>query len=536
MKNKVIFLFALLFVSVMGWAQEQAVVKVLSINNSLIDYNDQYLMFNNIATTMGKNATWTKHTNLGKTLAYHYNEDPLVPNAQTVVANEAWTHIILQEQSSLPRTNFAQFRTNVQTWVNYIRTNCPNPNAVIILPINWAFSNDASYQANNRTLIANFRLVAEEFGLTLCPVAIAYGNYQVDHPSTIAADLYTDDRHPTQAATYLAACLEYAVIFGENPSTITWKPAALSETMAETMRSYAQEAYEGVERTEPLPVEPTPAVSITGSTYTENFDTIGGEDVTEAQIAASQDGKRSFDRATQLPVGWRVDNNTSAVRSVRSFAAASETTMYIGGQNLPSNARNGTWNFGLTGSTDRAVGGITSSIDGGARTVSVMVHLHNDAGAAIDTLTLSYDIEKYRNGANTAGFTHQLYVSADGENWTSAGSTFCRQFAKDANTNGAEVVPISVTAVSGQLACTFPENGDLYLAWSVSPISGSDCAKSMAFGIDNVVIVPIMGESTGVEALTDNRSPLTVTKVLRDGQMVIVRGEEEFNAQGTRIK
>ena len=508
-------------------------VKVLSINNSLIDYNDQYLMFNNIASAMGKDATWTKHTNLGKTLAYHFNEDPLVPNAQAVVAGTAWTHIILQEQSSLPRTDYASFRSNVQTWVNYIHTNCPT--ATIILPINWAYSDDASFQTNNQTLIANFRSVAQEFGLTLCPVAIAYGNYQIDHPSTLAADLYTDNRHPTQAASYLAACLEYAVIFSENPSAITWKPAALSETMAETMRAYAQEAYEGVERTEPLPVEPTPAISITGSTYSENFDIIGGEDVTEAQIAASLDGKRSFDRATTLPMGWRIDNNTSAVRTVRSFAAASETTMYIGGQNLPSNARNGTWNFGLTGSTDRAVGGITSSIDGGARTVSVMVHLHNDANANIDSLTLSYDIEKYRNGANAAGFTHQLYVSIDGENWTSAGSTFGRQFTKDANTNGAEVVPISVTQVSGNLTCIFPADGDLYLAWSVSPTSGTDCAKSMAFGIDNVVIAPIVSETTGVETVMGYGLPVT-GKVLREGQMIIVRGNEEFNAQGARIR
>lgn len=513
----------------MMWAQD---VKVLSINNSLIDYNDQYAMFNSIAAAMGKDAAWTKHTNLGKTLAYHYNEDPLVPNAKEVVAGTAWTHIILQEQSSLPRTDYATFRANVQTWAEYIRANCPNQNAVIILPINWAYSDDASFQTNNKTLIANFRSVAQEFGLTICPVAIAYGNYQIDHPSTTAADLYTDNRHPTQAASYLAACLEYAVIFGENPSAISWKPAALAQTMAETIRAYAQEAYEGVERTEPLPQPQTAAVSITNAVYTQAFDTIGGEDVTEAQIAASLDGKRSFDRASQLPEGWRIDNNTSAVRSLNPFAAASETTMYIGGQNLPSNACNGTWNFGLTGSTDRAVGGITSSIGGGARTVNVMVHLHNDANADISSLALSYDIEKYRNGENAAGFTIQLYSSMDGENWVSAGNPFGVNYTKDANTNGAELVPIQTTPVSGDLTCSFPADGDLYLAWSVSPTSGTDCTKSMAFGIDNVVISPVLSEE-GVEMIT---APLNRTKLFRDGQMVIVRGEEIYSAQGARIQ
>ena len=34
-------------------------VKILSLNNSLIDYNDQYKVFNEIAAHMGKSASWT---------------------------------------------------------------------------------------------------------------------------------------------------------------------------------------------------------------------------------------------------------------------------------------------------------------------------------------------------------------------------------------------------------------------------------------------------------------------------------------------
>ena len=49
-------------------------VKVLSLNNSLIHYNDQAAMFNDIAAAMGKDATWTKHTMLGKPLSTHWDE------------------------------------------------------------------------------------------------------------------------------------------------------------------------------------------------------------------------------------------------------------------------------------------------------------------------------------------------------------------------------------------------------------------------------------------------------------------------------
>ena len=506
----------------------QAQIKVLSLNNSLIDYNDQNIMFNNMCTAMGKNATWTKHTNLGKTLAYHYNEDPLDPNAKTVIANESWDYIILQEQSSLPRENYDAFRSNVQTWVSYIRTNCPKKDAVVILPINWAYSDDGSFQTNNRTLITNYRTLAAD-SLTLCPVAIAYGNYQIDHPSTLAADLYTDNRHPTLAASYLACCLEYAMIFGENPNSITWKPDALDATKAATMRAYAQEAYEGTERTKPLPPDPTPAVSITGAdAYTQNFDAIGGEDVTPV---ADGDGKTAYSRETSLPTGWRIERNTSAPRTIGSFAAASEKTMYIGGTSLASNDKNGTWNFGATGSTDRAIGGITTSISGGTRAVNVMVHLHNDAGADAEELALAYDIEKYRNGANDAGFIVQLYTSSDGETWTNAGSTFLASYAKDADTNGSASLPIHSKHMEGKVSGIEKES-DLYLAWNISVASGTDCAKSMAFGIDNVVITPKLS-TTGFEGIQP--SAAGTHKTIQDGQLVIRHGKETYNAQGARV-
>jgi len=463
-------------------------IKVLSINNSLIDYNDQYAMFNSMSETMNKDATWTKHTNLGKTLAYHFNEDPLTPDAKTMVASVAWTHIILQEQSSLPRTDLSAFYSNVSTWVTYIRANCPNENVKIILPINWAYSDDESFAANNATLIANYKAVADDFNLMLCPVALAYGNYRLDHPSTFVADLYTDNRHPTPAASYLACCLEYATIFGENPSTITWKPDGLAAEMAERMRTYAQEAYEGTERTEPAPQPTTEALSITGAIlHSENFNSIGGDDVNPTPAS---DGKTAVEQASTLPQGWRIENNTTAARTLGSFSGASATTRYIGGTSLASNDKNGTWNFGATGSTDRAVGGITSSVSGGARTLNLMVHLHNDANTDFNTLALSYDVEKYRNGANDAGFTVQLYVSADGEAWTSAGIDFCTSFSKDDDSNGAAVVPIATTSVNGNLECVFPEDGDLYLAWSISVTSGTDLAKSMALAIDNVALTP----------------------------------------------
>jgi len=220
------------------------------------------------------------------------------------------------------------------------------------------------------------------------------------------------------------------------------------------------------------------------STYSQDFNTIGGEDVDPATQT-----KTAYVRATTLPDGWKVDSTTT-VRTNSTYTHAKNSTSYIGGQSLASDARNGLWNFGATGSSDRAIGGITTNVAGGARTINVMAHLHNDAGLDINSLALSYDIEKYRYGALAAGFTVQLYTSADGEAWTSAGSDFCSTYAKDESTVGAEVVPIDTRAVSGAFNVAFPDNGDLYLLWSISSTSGADAKEAQAFGIDNVSITP----------------------------------------------
>ena len=160
-----------------------------------------------------------------------------------------------------------------------------------------------------------------------------------------------------------------------------------------------------------------------------------------------------------------------------------------------------------------------------------MVHLHNDAGADAEELALAYDIEKYRNGENAAGFIVQLYTSPDGETWTSAGSTFLASYAKDADTNGSASLPINTKHMEGKV-CGIEKESDLYLAWNISVASGTDCAKSMAFGIDNVVITPKLS-TTGFEGIQP--SAAGTHKTIQDGQLVIRHGKETYNAQGARV-
>lgn len=525
-------------------------VKVLSLNNSLIYYNDQDAVFNDIARTMGKDATWTKHTLLGKSLATHWNEgDGLAadgtPSAKMLIRSEAWSHIILQEQSSLPRTDVETFRASVKQWIEYIRDYCPNPNAIVILPMNWAYSGDwANYTAYNAIFNANYADVARELGVVVCPVADAYQDIYEAEGETATSSLYLDDRHPTLKATYMAACMEYSLIFGEDASSITYTPSSIAESDGAAMRAYATGALNGfvncvdhnagkvryavtlydsfglpMDTPDDMVVNVNGGGEVSGNGLFTASGTLGSYTVSASAAGFSGEGRitvarpetvvitypainlddetleatESFDTMGQsadavLPEAWRIDRQTVAPRTLGTFATALQSTMYAGGVNLPSNAKNGLWNFGADDSDDRAVGGITTGVDNGTRAVNVYAHLYNAGRKNIENLIVSYDIEKYRKGKNAAGFTVQLYWSVDGRNWVSAGEKFNIRLEPDDATAGYAVVPGEVITVSDMLDTVLGRGCDLYLAWNISVTSGTDAQAAMALAIDNFSI------------------------------------------------
>lgn len=527
--------------------QLPAKVKVLSLNNSLIHYNDQDFMFNDIARAMDKDAHWTKHTLLGKPLSTHWDEgDGLAadgnPGAKMLIRSEAWSHIILQEQSSLPRTDPEAFRNNVRKWVEYIREHCPNPNAVVIVPMNWAYSGDwTNFTDFNSTLLDNCQDVARETGVTICPVGLAYQQAFDAEGAEGIASWYQDDRHPTDKSTYMAACMEYGLIFGESPATISYHPAAVTDAEAASMRSYAAKAlakftnyvdhtaatvrFTAVARDQygnEMEAPADLAYTLTGggtlgddhvfrSDKTEGtfkvsaqnslFSTVATVKVAHAEtevtvlpaiemnadhLSAAEDfNAMGSDAGARLPLAWRIDRQTTAPRNVGSYAAALDNTMYAGGAALPPNAKNGTWNFGADNGADRAVGGISTGVAGGTRCVNIYAHFMNSGRKDIGKLHISYDVEKYRMGSNPAGFTVQMYHSTDGRNWTSAGNDFCTRLAPDATTGGYDDVPGETIPVSAELDARMQPGVDFFLAWNITVSSGDAANNAMALAIDN---------------------------------------------------
>lgn len=207
-------------------------------------------------------------------------------------------------------------------------------------------------------------------------------------------------------------------------------------------------------------------ISATDTSYTETF-----------SIGATA--------TAALPSGWKIDKNTT-VRSVGSYAGAGTATEREGGTSLSSSAANGIYNFGATANaSDRAVGFLSSG--SATKSGNLYARFQNNTGASITSFSISYDVEKYRGGTNTAGFSIQMYYSTDGSSWTSAGSNFLTSFAADANNNGFNPAPGTTSSItSSGLNLAIAQGDSLYLAWNYSVTSGSTTSNAQALSLDNI--------------------------------------------------
>jgi hypothetical protein len=230
----------------------------------------------------------------------------------------------------------------------------------------------------------------------------------------------------------------------------------------------------------------------TAAPYTQNFDGLG----TSATAT--------------LPANWKVDKLTTA-QTVGTFAAAGMMTELSAGNNMSSSATNGIYNYGagVAGTaTDRAVGWISANTAGALKSGNLYAQFMNDTGRSVTSLSISYDVEKYRNGSNAAGFRIQMFYSFDGTTWTAATANFLTSFPADANNNGFASAPGATVSLTNQvLQVTIPDGSNFYLAWNYSVTSGTTTSNAQALGIDNFSIIvntrEIVRESTSSGAVFD---------------------------------
>jgi len=206
---------------------------------------------------------------------------------------------------------------------------------------------------------------------------------------------------------------------------------------------------------------------------------------------------------SNLPADFRQETIVPP-RTLGSFAGGSVAAGRVGGANMPSNASPAGYNFGAgtstLGDSDRAFGFISSATSAGSG--NLYGQFQNNTGAALSGLLISYDVEKYRNGSNPAGFRYQLFYSFDSLAWTNAGPDFFTGFAPDADNNGFATAPGATVPVSNKiLNVSVPNGGQIFLAWNYSVTSGFDTSNAQALAIDNISIIGLNGGATNPSGL-----------------------------------
>lgn len=206
-------------------------------------------------------------------------------------------------------------------------------------------------------------------------------------------------------------------------------------------------------------------------TYQENFDMMG----TSATAT--------------VPSNFRV-STTNIARTVTSFATATTTTTQNGGNNLSSTATPGLYNFGAgdaATATDRALGAVGGTT---VQSANFYFYLKNGGATDINNFTVSYNVEKYRNGTSANGASIVLYYSLDGVTFMPAPAGFTTTFNANADNSGSGTAPIETRSITAQtLDVSVSAGQNLFLAWNYSTPSGSFTANdAIALALDNITI------------------------------------------------
>jgi hypothetical protein len=222
------------------------------------------------------------------------------------------------------------------------------------------------------------------------------------------------------------------------------------------------------------------AVSLTGGTYSENFDSMGAA-------------------GTTAPTGWTVDSTpnpapgTGVTDSPVNTGAVSATTTVVAGTG--SSANGGNYNFGVAATNvvgERALGSLASA--GNQR--DSYVSFANNTGFTITQFSVSYDGEQWRLGDTTTAvnvLTLQYSATGLSGSWVALGSGFNftspittgTTGALDGNAAANRVANIGGTYTPG---ANIANGSSFYLRWADPDDGGFD--NGMAIDNFSITVVP----------------------------------------------
>ena len=209
-------------------------LKALFIGNSFTARNNVPELIAQLAAARGQQFEHRLIQAGGASLRMHWNKG----EAQKEILQTRYDYVVLQEQSTLPIKNAARMHENIRLFDQAIK----DAGAKTALYLTWARQNAPETQA---ALTAAYTMIAEELGALVIPVGVAWQQFLRQHQQPRQSLLHDKDQsHPTLAGSYLAACVFFAVLFGENPTGLASNLSGLTPTETALLQTAAWETVQ----------------------------------------------------------------------------------------------------------------------------------------------------------------------------------------------------------------------------------------------------------------------------------------------------
>ena len=209
---------------------------ILFIGNSYLFVNDLPAAFTKLADSGGHRVDAQMVATGGWTLAQHAAS----PDTLNRIDSSKWDYVVLQEQSEIPSlrgNRITQMYPAARTLVKKIR----DGGAMPIFFSTWAHNNGfpeygLNYEGMQYEIDTAYLGIAHELNVPVSPVGEAWFTTGRQHPEISLWQ--ADGSHPTEAGTYLAAAVFYAVFFRTSPAGLNFTSSLPGET-AKTLQTMA---------------------------------------------------------------------------------------------------------------------------------------------------------------------------------------------------------------------------------------------------------------------------------------------------------
>jgi len=214
-------------------APGQPMLRVLMIGDSLTYYNDLPGLVQQLSTGEPNPVYVEQITTPNTSLKFHWTFSP----AQGRIRDGHWDEVVLQDYSRAPATDPDESLKYFQLFDDAIvRTG-----AKTVIFQNWTLRDK---QGEYESLYATYMQIRDDAHATLAPIGAAWRECKEARPQI---ELYVDDRHPSEAGTYLTACVLYDVLYHKKSSALPLdlRGPDLSVDAEKALRQIADEAVAG---------------------------------------------------------------------------------------------------------------------------------------------------------------------------------------------------------------------------------------------------------------------------------------------------